>query len=139
MFGEAVYLAARVQQLAGPNEVLITETTSCLVSGLFVMEERGSHELRGIPKRVALYRVLQPSGARGRLASDCGLTPFVGPGRASGAPALCRRASEHGESIPSSVLALLVVALMVSHPGQPAADAPVPAARGVRRSAPSPA
>ena len=27
VFGEAVHLAARVQQLAGPNEVLITETT----------------------------------------------------------------------------------------------------------------
>jgi tetratricopeptide (TPR) repeat protein len=80
VFGEAVHLAARVQQLAGPNEVLVTETTHRLVSGLFVMEERGSHPLRGIPKPVALYRVLQPSGARGRLQASGphALTPFVG-------------------------------------------------------------
>jgi class 3 adenylate cyclase/tetratricopeptide (TPR) repeat protein len=80
VFGEAVHLAARVQQLAGPNEVLVSETTYRLVSGLFVMEERGSHPLRGIPKPVALYRVLQPSGARGRLHTrgPRALTPFVG-------------------------------------------------------------
>jgi class 3 adenylate cyclase/tetratricopeptide (TPR) repeat protein len=80
VFGEAVHLAARVQQLAGPNEVLVTEATRRLVSGLFVMEERGSHTLRGIPKPVALYRVLQPSGARGRLQASGmhALTPFVG-------------------------------------------------------------
>ena len=80
VFGEAVHLAARVQQLARPNEVLVTETTCRLVSGLFVMEERGSHALRGIAKPVSLYRVLQPTGARGRLQASGvhGLTPFVG-------------------------------------------------------------
>ena len=80
VFGEAVHVAARVQYIAGPDEVLITETTGRLVSGLFLMEERGIHPLRGIPEPVVLYRVLQPSGARGRLqaASPHGLTPFVG-------------------------------------------------------------
>jgi len=50
------------------------------VAGLFVMEERGSHSLRGIPKPVSLYRVLQPTGARGRLqaSGSHSLTPFVG-------------------------------------------------------------
>jgi class 3 adenylate cyclase/tetratricopeptide (TPR) repeat protein len=80
VYGEAVHLAARVQLLARPNEVLVTETTYRLVSGLFVMEERGSHVLRGIAKPVSLYRVLQPTGARGRLQASGvhGLTPFVG-------------------------------------------------------------
>jgi class 3 adenylate cyclase/tetratricopeptide (TPR) repeat protein len=80
LYGEAVHLAARVQQLARPNEVLVTETTYRLVSGLFVMEERGSHALRSIAKPVSLYRVLQPTGARGRLKASGvhGLTPFVG-------------------------------------------------------------
>src|SRR5262249_45972136 len=80
VFGEAVRLAARVQQLAGPNEVLITETTCRLVSGLFVVEELGGHALRGFPKDVALYPVLQPSGARGgvRASRRGGRTAFVG-------------------------------------------------------------
>jgi class 3 adenylate cyclase/predicted ATPase len=80
LFGEAVHVAARVQQLAGPDEVLITDPTCRLVSGLFVMEEGGAHTLRGIPEPVTLHRVLEPSGARGRLqrAAARGLTPFVG-------------------------------------------------------------
>jgi class 3 adenylate cyclase/predicted ATPase len=80
VFGEAVHVAARVQHHAGPDEVFVTETTAQLVSGLFVMEERGTHELRGIPAPVLLYRVVQPSGVRGRLqaAGTHDLTPFVG-------------------------------------------------------------
>jgi class 3 adenylate cyclase/predicted ATPase len=80
IFGDAVHVAARVQHLAGPDEVLVTGTTCRLVPGLFLMEERGMHTLRGIPEAVALYRMLQPSGARGRLdaAGPRGLTPFVG-------------------------------------------------------------
>ena len=80
VFGEAPHVAARVQQLAGPDEVLITETTARLVRGLFLTEERGAQPLRGIPEPVVLYRVLQPTGARGRLqaAAAQGLTPFVG-------------------------------------------------------------
>jgi class 3 adenylate cyclase/tetratricopeptide (TPR) repeat protein len=80
VFGEAIHVAARVQQLAGRDEVLITDSTYRLVPGLFLMEARGAHPLRGIPEPVALYRVLQPSGVRGRLqaAATRGLTPFVG-------------------------------------------------------------
>jgi class 3 adenylate cyclase/tetratricopeptide (TPR) repeat protein len=80
VFGEAVNLAARVQQLAAPDEVLVTGETWRLVPGLFVTEERGVHRLRGLPEPVTLFRVLQPSGTRGRLkaAAAHGLTPFVG-------------------------------------------------------------
>lgn len=80
LFGEAPHVAARVQQLAGPDEVLITEATARLVRGLFLTEERGPQPLRGIAAPVVLYRVLQPTGARGRLqaAAAQGLTPFVG-------------------------------------------------------------
>jgi class 3 adenylate cyclase/tetratricopeptide (TPR) repeat protein len=80
VFGEAIHVAARVQQLAGRDEVLVTDATYRLVPGLFLIEERGAHPLRGIPQPVALYRVVQPSGVRGRVrvAATRGLTPFVG-------------------------------------------------------------
>ncbi|HJQ85718.1 MAG TPA: AAA family ATPase [Candidatus Binatia bacterium] len=80
VFGEAVHVAARVEQIAESDEVLVTAATCRLVPGLFVMEERGVHRLRGLPEPVALYRVLQPTGARGRLkaAGKHALTPFVG-------------------------------------------------------------
>ena len=46
---------------------MITEATQRLVSGLFVLEERGAESLKGIERPVKLYRVARSSGVRGRL------------------------------------------------------------------------
>jgi class 3 adenylate cyclase/tetratricopeptide (TPR) repeat protein len=81
VFGDTPNIAARVQTAAAPGMVLITEDTHKLVSGLFVVEDRGKQTLKGIEQPVQLYRVVQPSRARGRLdatAASRGLTPFVG-------------------------------------------------------------
>jgi class 3 adenylate cyclase len=78
VFGETPNIAARVQAAAAPGTVLLTASTHRLVSGLFVVEERGAHELKGVADPVELYRVLRPTGVRGRLAAARGLTPFVG-------------------------------------------------------------
>jgi class 3 adenylate cyclase len=81
VFGDAPNIAARVQAAAEPGTVLITDAVHRLVSGLFVVESRGASELRGIERPLQLYKVLRPSGVRGRLeaaAAVRGLTPFVG-------------------------------------------------------------
>jgi class 3 adenylate cyclase/tetratricopeptide (TPR) repeat protein len=81
VFGDTPNIAARVQAAAEPGSVVITDAAHRLVSGLFVVEDRGPHSLKGIQKPVQLYRVVQPSGVRGRLeaaAVSRGLTPFVG-------------------------------------------------------------
>ena len=78
VFGETPNIAARVQTAAAPDTVLITGATHRLLSGLFVVEERGAQELKGVANPVQLYRVLRPTGVRGRLAAARGLTPFVG-------------------------------------------------------------
>jgi class 3 adenylate cyclase len=81
VFGDTPNIAARVQAAAEPGTVVITDAVHRLVSGVFVVEDGGPHSLKGIEKPVQLYRVLQPSGARGRLeaaAASRGLTPFVG-------------------------------------------------------------
>ncbi|MBV8770745.1 MAG: AAA family ATPase [Deltaproteobacteria bacterium] len=78
VFGETPNIAARVQTAAAPDSVLITGATHRLLSGLFVVEECGAQELKGVSNPVELYRVLRPSGARGRLGAARGLTPFVG-------------------------------------------------------------
>jgi class 3 adenylate cyclase/ribosomal protein L40E len=81
VFGDAPNIAARVQEVATPGTVLITDFTHRLVSGLFLLEDRGAHQLKGIERPVQLYRVIQPSGVRGRLeaaAAVHGMTPFVG-------------------------------------------------------------
>jgi len=81
VFGEAPNIAARVQAVAEPGTVLITDAVHRLVSGLFVVESRGAVALKGVERPLPLYRVVQPSGVRGRLeaaAAVRGLTPFVG-------------------------------------------------------------
>ncbi len=81
VFGDTPNIAARVQSLGDPDTVVITESLHRLVSGLFVVEARGAHTLKGITEPMHLYRVIQQSGARGRLhamAAARGLTPFIG-------------------------------------------------------------
>jgi class 3 adenylate cyclase/tetratricopeptide (TPR) repeat protein len=81
VFGDTPNIAARVQSAAEPGTVVITDAVHCLVSGFFVVEDRGAHTLKGIDRPLQLYRVVQTSGVRGRLeagAAARGLTPFVG-------------------------------------------------------------
>ena len=81
VFGDTPNIAARVQAIAQPGTVMITDAVHRLVSGLFVVEDCGAQALKGIDRPVQLYRVVQPSGVRGRLqaaAAARGLTPFVG-------------------------------------------------------------
>ena len=54
--GIAVHIGARVSALASPGEVLVTRTVRDLVAGSgIVFEDRGEHELKGVPDRWALY------------------------------------------------------------------------------------
>jgi class 3 adenylate cyclase/tetratricopeptide (TPR) repeat protein len=78
--GDPPNIAARVQALADANTVLISAATHRLVTGLFVVEDRGTQALKGAGEPLQLYRVVQGSGVRGRLhaAAARGLTPFVG-------------------------------------------------------------
>ena len=77
VFGEAPNIAARVQAAAEPGTVLVTSTIQRQVAGLFIAEDKGAHQLRGVPGPVALYRILRPSGGRRRKGARV-LTPFVG-------------------------------------------------------------
>ncbi len=51
-----MHVAARVCALAAPGEVLVTRTVRDLVAGSGIgFEERGAHELKGVPDSWALY------------------------------------------------------------------------------------
>jgi class 3 adenylate cyclase len=57
--GIAVSIGARVAELAGPSEVLISQTVKDLVAGSgLTFENAGEHELKGVPDRWHLYRVV---------------------------------------------------------------------------------
>ncbi len=54
--GIAVHIASRVGALASAGEVLVSETVKGLVAGSGItFEERGEHELKGVPDRWRLY------------------------------------------------------------------------------------
>lgn len=57
--GIAVHIGARVASLAAPSEVLVSQTVKDLVAGSgLVFEDAGEHELKGVPDRWHIYRVL---------------------------------------------------------------------------------
>jgi class 3 adenylate cyclase len=58
--GIAVAIGARTSALAGPSEVLVSSTVKDLVAGSGLnFQDAGEHELKGVPDRWHLYRVLQ--------------------------------------------------------------------------------
>src|SRR5215475_10356297 len=50
IFGDVANVAARVQARAEPGTVVVTARVQRQVAGLFVVEERGAHDLKGVPE-----------------------------------------------------------------------------------------
>ncbi len=78
--GEVPNVAARIQGLAEPDTLVISDATHQLIRGYFHCQERSEQSLRGVAEPVGIYRVLSESGVHSRLeiASPYGLTPLVG-------------------------------------------------------------
>jgi len=56
--GIAVHIGQRVSALAGPGEVLVSRTVTDLVAGSGLeFDERGEHELKGVPGKLVIYAV----------------------------------------------------------------------------------
>jgi class 3 adenylate cyclase len=59
--GIAVHIGARVSALAGPNDVLVSSTLRDLVIGSGLQfDDRGTHELKGVPGEWHLFAVASP-------------------------------------------------------------------------------
>jgi pimeloyl-ACP methyl ester carboxylesterase/class 3 adenylate cyclase len=57
--GLSVSIAARVMARAGPSEVFVSQTVKDLTAGSgLTFEDAGEHELKGVPDRWRLYRVV---------------------------------------------------------------------------------
>lgn len=78
--GEAMNLAARLQALAEPGQLIITEQVRRLAGGVFAYADLGEQTLKGIARPARLHRVLGPSNAISRFdaATEQGITPMVG-------------------------------------------------------------
>ncbi|HEV3493519.1 MAG TPA: AAA family ATPase [Reyranella sp.] len=76
--GQAANLAARLQTMAEPNTVLVSEFTRQLASETFEYRDLGSHQLKGFSKPVPVYQVIGQREVSRLEARGAALTPFVG-------------------------------------------------------------
>ena len=78
--GQTTHLAARLEQLAPPDTILLTAATVRLVEGLMRVKAWGPVPMKGLAEPVEVWELLGVSGRRRRLqrARARGLTHFVG-------------------------------------------------------------
>src|SRR3989454_11551110 len=78
--GHSTNLAARMEQLAAPGSILVTEQTHKLTVGYFEFKALGKTQIKGVEEPLHVYEVLGAGPLRTRLqvAAQHGLTRFVG-------------------------------------------------------------
>src|ERR1700728_2367024 len=78
--GETINLAARLQTIAKPGSVVVSESVRRMAGGEFEYEDLGEKELKGVSGLTKIYRVLDVSRAESRFeaATQHQLTPIVG-------------------------------------------------------------
>ncbi len=78
--GETPNLAARLQEVAGPGEVVIARATRHLVGSRFVFDQLGARSLKGFPQPEDVFRVVEEKTAESRFAAhlEDTLAPMVG-------------------------------------------------------------
>jgi class 3 adenylate cyclase len=78
--GETMNLASRLQGIAQPGSIVVSERVHRLASGSFEYEDLGEQTLKGIARPTYAYRILEVSEAASRFeaATQEGLTPLFG-------------------------------------------------------------
>ena len=78
--GHTANLASRIQALAPIGSIAVTETTSRLCEGYFILRSLGLTQVKGLSEPVNVYEVTGFGPLRTRLqrSADRGLTGFVG-------------------------------------------------------------
>ena len=104
ILGEARSVAARLEPMAEPGTLIISETVHHLVQGYFVCESLGCHTIKGLARPLEFFRVLRRGSARSRIdaAGTAGLTPLIGRDLEVGL--LQDRWQQAGEGIGQTVL-----------------------------------
>src|SRR3989454_1513388 len=78
--GHSTNLAARMEQMATPGSILITEQTHTLTAGYFEFKALGKTQVKGVEEPLNVYEAVGAGPLRTRLqvAAQRGLTRFVG-------------------------------------------------------------
>jgi class 3 adenylate cyclase/tetratricopeptide (TPR) repeat protein len=75
--GDTTNTAARLQQLAEPDQVVVSEAVLRLVEGHFRVADLGVQELRGLARPIRAHAVLGETPLRSRFEARPVTTPFV--------------------------------------------------------------
>ncbi|SOZ19459.1 adenylate/guanylate cyclase domain-containing protein [Cupriavidus taiwanensis] len=78
--GHTIHIASRMETIATPSSILVSESTHKLTEGYFEFKALGDTQVKGIPEPLAVYEVLGRGPLRTRLqvAERRGLARFVG-------------------------------------------------------------
>lgn len=78
--GHTIHIASRMESIATPSSILVSESTCKLTEGYFDFKALGATQVKGIPEPLAVYEVLRLGLLRTRLqvAQHRGLAQFVG-------------------------------------------------------------
>ena len=77
--GETPNIAARLQSIAEPGQVVVSAATYRLIQGFFVCRSLGTPALKGVVAPIEAFEVVEPTSIHTRFerAVASGLTPFV--------------------------------------------------------------
>src|SRR5215475_7885601 len=97
--GDTTHVASRLEQLAEPGSILVSEATYRLVRGYARVEDLGELLVRGKSDRIRAYKVLGPGSRRSRLEGQGpqALTRFIGRERELGTLMSLLAKAEAGE------------------------------------------
>ena len=78
--GHTTHLAARMQEISGPGEALMSASTLRQVEGFIQIQPLGPVQVKGVSQAVEVYSVIGATSARTRVQAGAarGLTPLVG-------------------------------------------------------------
>src|SRR5215472_3938347 len=80
LVGDAPNLAARLQALAEPNQILVAPRTRHLLGRLFEFADLGQQNIKGFERPIHVWRVLAPGSVSSRFEARTSshLTPLIG-------------------------------------------------------------
>lgn len=80
--GDTTNLAARLEHMATPGTILISEATARLVRGFFTLRDVGPFQVKGKPDPIAACEVISARHGASPMAvaAERGMTPLVGRG-----------------------------------------------------------
>lgn len=77
-FGRTAHLAARMEQMAQPGGILISETTWRLIAGNAIARSQGSVSIRGLDTPMELFELISIGRSWRRTHGAAAALPFVG-------------------------------------------------------------